>query len=151
MNQSKKSQYLESHLQSNETTTTDTRSTSLVRCLFYRDKINVGKKSWWQEICLYMSWKVMVRYFSECKLNYYDIPLEQIALRMFGNKENDKDESIDSRINSRTITYWHPSFPFMRKLLKERANVSSYLKVLLSNAAELVLAKLIPFVKYQMV
>ena len=111
MNQSKKSQYLESHLQSNETTTTDTRSTSLVRCLFYRDKINVGKKSWWQEICLYMSWKVMVRYFSECKLNYYDIPLEQIALRMFGNKENDKDESIDSRINSRTITYWHPSFP----------------------------------------
>ena len=56
----------------------------------------------------------MVRYFSECKLNYYDIPLEQIALRMFRwddrpknvwNKENDKDESIDSRINSRTITY----------------------------------------------
>ena len=47
----------------------------------------------------------MVRYFSECKLNDYDIPLEQIALRMFGNKENDKDESIDSRINSRTITY----------------------------------------------
>jgi hypothetical protein len=47
----------------------------------------------------------MVRYFSECKLNYYDIPLEQIALRMFGNKENDKDESIDSRTNSRTITY----------------------------------------------
>ncbi len=65
----------------------------------------------WQENSLYSLWSTVVRYFSECKLNYYDVPLDFHALRMFGIRRMINMNPLIQELTQKLITYWHPSFP----------------------------------------